>query len=185
MRDNQVSTLKTAIERLKEDFEYNLTLIAGRDEELVQYDATLTNLQKGVKARDMQVSDAKIEVANAESELELAKSHIHEKDVQIEGMRRDLLNQAQGAQFNSEEALRRQQESFDRVRYEYERKLEQSAAELKRLQSDQSAAIDEVLRARDAADDEMRADLRSATSSARTASERQLAAETAAAEHRQ
>eukprot|EP01048_Picozoa_sp_COSAG05_P028297 COSAG05_NODE_8706_length_679_cov_0.767241_2_plen_187_part_01 len=132
MRDQQVETLKAAIERLKEDFEYNLTLIAARDDELTQYDATLADLQKVVRERDVQVSEAKIEVANAESELDLAKSHVREKDAQIESLRHDITNRSQAAQFNMEEALRRQQESFDRVRYEYERKLEASASEIKR-----------------------------------------------------
>ena len=40
-RDQQIASLKGAIAKLKDDFEYNLQLIASRDDELAQYDVSL------------------------------------------------------------------------------------------------------------------------------------------------
>jgi chromosome segregation ATPase len=73
-----------AIAKLKEDFEYNLSLIEGRDRELADYDAKFTNLQSVVRDRDVQLSELKIELADKESSV-----------VQLEQRLKDLEAHAQ------------------------------------------------------------------------------------------
>ena len=62
-REQQIGALKGAIAKLKDDFEYNLQLIASRDDELAQYDASVAEMQETMRLRDVALSDAQIALA--------------------------------------------------------------------------------------------------------------------------
>jgi hypothetical protein len=89
-----------------------------------------------------------------------------------------------GVQWSSEEALRRQREDFERIRLSLEHALEEKEDELQRQCSQADGAVQDVLRGRDAADDLLRQECRSATAAAAQAAMRQQAAERQATELR-
>eukprot|EP01047_Picozoa_sp_COSAG01_P061969 COSAG01_NODE_7809_length_3047_cov_1.815807_3_plen_250_part_00 len=123
-----------------DDFEYNLQLIQGRDDELSQYDETVSELQSLVRERDVQVSEAKIGAADQEDEVRRLQASLKQLEGRLQQAALDAEAQAKGLQWTGEDALRRQQEGFERTRYELERALEAKDEEL-RAQRGDSAAV--------------------------------------------
>ena len=183
-RDGQIAGLQRAIAKLKDDFEYNLQLIASRDDELAQYDASVAELQETMRLRDVALSDAQIALAEKVDAYSQLQSKCKELEGQLRQRDKQAADQLTGVVYSGEESLRRQQEQFDRVRYELERKIEEQTRELELQRAEATTAVDDVLRGRDAADDALRAECRAAAAAATSAVARQEAAEKAAAELR-
>ena len=182
--EGQIATLQTAIGKLKVDFEYNLQLIASRDDELAQYDVSVAEMQETLRMRDVALSDAQIALAEKEDAYNLQERKTKELESQLRQRDKQNADKLTGVVYSGEESLRRQQEQFDRVRYELERKIEEQKRELELQRADATTAVDDVLRGRDAADDALRAECRAAAAAATSAVARQEAAEKTAAELR-
>ena len=183
-RERQITTLKGVIGKLKEDFEYNLGLIASRDDELAQFDATLAELQEAVRSRDVQLSEYQIQLAEKGDGSKQLEAKVAELQAELKAQSKQGDDKIIGVQWSGEEALRRQQEQFDRTRFELERKIEEQGKELELQRAEASTAVDDVLRGRDAADDALRAECRAAASAATAATARQESAEKQTAELR-
>lgn len=76
-KDEKVNLEKLRFRKLKEDFEYNLNLLAERDKELTRYDELFQQLKARDLFRDAEVSEMKIKVADAESKYkQLEMEHV-------------------------------------------------------------------------------------------------------------
>eukprot|EP01044_Picomonas_judraskeda_P022849 COSAG03_NODE_5826_length_1167_cov_0.927903_1_plen_118_part_00 len=97
--------------------------------------------------------------ADAYGQLE---SKCKELEAQLRQRDKQAADKLTGVVYSGEESLRRQQEQFDRVRYELEHKIEEQKKELELQRAEATTAVDDVLRGRDAADDALRAECRAA-----------------------
>ncbi|XP_057313690.1 coiled-coil domain-containing protein 57-like [Hydractinia symbiolongicarpus] len=76
-KDEKVNLEKLRFRKLKEDFEYNLNLLAERDKELARYDELFQQLKARDLFREAEVSEMKIKVADAESKYkQLEMEHV-------------------------------------------------------------------------------------------------------------
>lgn len=54
-RERELAETKKQLEKVKEDFEYNLKLVEGRDDELRRYDVAFANLKQLVYDREKEI----------------------------------------------------------------------------------------------------------------------------------
>ena len=119
-RDQQITAMKGAIAKLKDDFEYNLQLIASRDDELAQYDASLAEMQETMRMRDVALSDAQIALAEQvdsysqlEGKCKELQSQVRQRDKQAEAATK--LDARDAALQRGEEDRRRALEAPERA----------------------------------------------------------------------
>lgn len=70
-KDRQINNEKMRLKKLKEDFQYNLTLLEDRDQELRRYDVLFMQIKNVNSLRDGEQSDLKIQL----DDLRLKLSH--------------------------------------------------------------------------------------------------------------
>lgn len=70
-KDRQINNEKMRLKKLKEDFQYNLTLLEDRDQELRRYDVLFMQIKNVNNLRDGEQSDLKIQL----DDLRLKLSH--------------------------------------------------------------------------------------------------------------
>lgn len=80
-KNNQIDELNQKIEKIQDDFNFNLTLIDERDKELVDYESKFSNIKKLLKEKTIELSELKANSADCEQKFknELAKSKMQEK----------------------------------------------------------------------------------------------------------
>ncbi|EIE22162.1 hypothetical protein COCSUDRAFT_55861 [Coccomyxa subellipsoidea C-169] len=69
-REEQLSTVSSRFLQLRQDFEYNLQLLDGRDAELMQYEAEVEGLQSGLEQQGCLVEELQASLSKAQTDLE-------------------------------------------------------------------------------------------------------------------
>jgi hypothetical protein len=64
-KDKQLEDHRFKIEKLKEDFKYNLKLIEDRDTELERYDAMFNNFKEVIRSKDIELSEMRIQITDS------------------------------------------------------------------------------------------------------------------------
>ncbi len=66
-REEQLSTVSSRFLQLRQDFEYNLQLLDGRDAELMQYEAEVEGLQSGLEQQGCLVEELQASLSKAQT----------------------------------------------------------------------------------------------------------------------
>lgn len=85
-KDRQINNEKMRLKKLKEDFQYNLTLLEDRDQELRRYDVLFMQIKNVNSLRDGEQSDLKIQLDDLRLKLsheEKAKEELQEHYQQV------------------------------------------------------------------------------------------------------
>lgn len=61
-KDATIEEQLIKIDKLKEDFQYNLKLIEDRDTELERYDTMFNNFKEVIRTKDVEISELRIQV---------------------------------------------------------------------------------------------------------------------------
>lgn len=64
-KDEVIEEQQAKIDKLKEDFQFNLKLIADRDTELERYDAMFNNFKEVISSKDGEISELRIHAADS------------------------------------------------------------------------------------------------------------------------
>ena len=121
-RDELLQT-QTKLQKLQDDFMYNLRLLDERDRELETYDREYTRLQAEASEKDKTLVETRTALAGYQSEVKQAKLQASEAEAQFRQKTMELREAAETARFGKEEALLRQKEDFDRERRELGRRI--------------------------------------------------------------
>ncbi|KAM5272703.1 coiled-coil domain-containing protein 57 [Ctenodactylus gundi] len=127
---HQLEKAREKLQRLQEDFVYNLQVLEERDQELERYQAALLQARAREEARQAEASELKIEVAKLRQELaregrraeelqEQQRLRLQEHHLELERLHSDK---------NSE--MDRQREQYEDLKWKLERKLAELDGEL-------------------------------------------------------
>ena len=143
-RDELLQT-QTKLQKLQDDFMYNLRLLDERDRELETYDREYTRLQAEAGEKDKNLVETRTALAGYESEVKQAKLQASEAENQFRQKAMELREAAETARFGKEEALLRQKEDFDRERRELGRRINDFEDELDTSRREISASFGEKM----------------------------------------
>lgn len=118
------------LQRLQEDFVYNLRVLEERDRELERYDAEFAQARRREEAQQAEASELKIEVAKLKQELsrEARRSEELQRQHQLTLQEHRLELGRVHSDKNSE--LDQQREQYENLRWKLERKLKELDGEL-------------------------------------------------------
>ncbi|KAM9773025.1 coiled-coil domain-containing protein 57 [Syngnathus typhle] len=138
----ECSSLSYQNQKLKEDFQYNLSILDEREKELKRYDVITTRAVNAEQTRREELSRLRIQVATLEEkqakdavarqeELRLSQNKAAQQRLQLEELRHSMTG-----------ATQKQTEEHERTK----RRLRQMEGELARQKQEMTAACDKTLR---------------------------------------
>eukprot|EP00762_Andalucia_godoyi_P005045 ANDGO_01431.mRNA.1 hypothetical protein PPTG_11060 len=80
-KDGELAESRRKFKKLREDFEYNYTLLRDRDAELERYDSMFDVYKRTIKDRDAEVSELKIRLSDAEARF---RKQLESRDAVLE-----------------------------------------------------------------------------------------------------
>ncbi|XP_051038398.1 coiled-coil domain-containing protein 57 [Phodopus roborovskii] len=118
------------LRRLQEDFVYNLQVLEERDRELERYDAEFTQARRREEAQQAEVSELKIEVAKLKQALTREARRVEELQHQHQLRLQEHHLELERVHSDKKNEIDRQQEQYENLKWELERKLRQLDGEL-------------------------------------------------------
>ncbi|XP_049615586.1 coiled-coil domain-containing protein 57 isoform X2 [Syngnathus scovelli] len=142
----ECSSLRYQNQKLKEDFQYNLSILDEREKELKRYDVITTRAVNAEQTRREELSRLRIQVATLEEkqakdavarqeELRINQNKAAQQRLQLEELRHSMTG-----------AIQKQIEEHERTKFEAQRRLRQMEGELARQKQEMTAACDKKLR---------------------------------------
>lgn len=108
---------------LKDDFEYNLKLLEGRDEELRRYDISFSNMKRMVEEKDAIVSELKSAVAKLESRVKQEQQRNNELEVYYQEKIQELRTEAEDLRLSSTEEHKQTVTEYEVLLNDYKKKM--------------------------------------------------------------
>ncbi|XP_037134598.1 coiled-coil domain-containing protein 57 isoform X2 [Syngnathus acus] len=142
----ECSSLRYQNQKLKEDFQYNLSILDEREKELKRYDVITTRAVNAEQTRREELSRLRIQVATLEEkqakdaiarqeELRISQNKAAQQRLQLEELRHSMTG-----------AIQKQIEEHERTKLEAQRRLRQMEGELAQQKQEMTAACDKKLR---------------------------------------
>ncbi|XP_059892564.1 coiled-coil domain-containing protein 57 [Gadus macrocephalus] len=145
----QLSSLRQRFKQLREDFQYNLSVLEDRDRELERYDAEAAKAQTVESARLEELSQLRIQVAK------LSDQKARETQERGQELRRSQLKatehrvQLEKLQGSMAADLQKQREDYEGMKRHLERRIKEVEGELALQRQEMTADFDNVLRLRE------------------------------------
>ncbi|CAL8303721.1 unnamed protein product [Lota lota] len=145
----QLSSLRQCFKQLREDFQYNLSVLEDRDRELERYDAIAAKAQTVESARLEELSQLRIQVAK------LSEQNVRETQERGQELRRSQqkvtqhrvqLERLQGSMAGD---IQKQREDYEAMKRHLERRIKEVEGELALQRQEMTADFDSVLRLRE------------------------------------
>ncbi|ETK86902.1 hypothetical protein L915_08544 [Phytophthora nicotianae] len=163
-KETAATAAKQKLNKLQEDFKYNLKLLEGRDEELALYDANFASLKNVVRDREAELSESRAREAEFQAELQRAKKRAGEQEVHYQQKLKDARAQMEGTRWKFDDELRRQEDAMESLRRNMERQLREKDEEVENQRRELTVTLDDAMRQRETefkrANDELQGKLR-------------------------
>ncbi|XP_049996447.1 coiled-coil domain-containing protein 57 isoform X1 [Alexandromys fortis] len=118
------------LQRLQEDFVYNLQVLEERDRELERYDFEFTQARRREEAQQAEASELKIEVAKLKQALSREARHVEELQRQHERTLQEHHLELERVRSSRRNEMDQQQEQYENLKWTLERKLRELDGEL-------------------------------------------------------
>ncbi|KAH8047736.1 hypothetical protein JL720_16012 [Aureococcus anophagefferens] len=149
-RDRQLDLAAQRLDKLKEDFSYNLSLIAERDAELATLEEERGQLRDAVRDRDDRLEELRGEVADREKALEGGNESAAQREAYWQSKLGELRSEGDALRWEAKESARAAKEGEAALRLEYASKLRDAAEDAERSRRDLQQALEDGGRRRDA-----------------------------------
>eukprot|EP00072_Mus_musculus_P054262 XP_006534298.1 PREDICTED: coiled-coil domain-containing protein 57 isoform X4 [Mus musculus] len=127
---NRLEETQGKLQRLQEDFVYNLQVLEERDRELERYDVEFTQARQREEAQQAEASELKIEVAKLKQDLTREARRVGELQHQHQLMLQEHRLELERVHSDKNSELAHQREQNERLEWELERKLKELDGEL-------------------------------------------------------
>ncbi|CAM9531069.1 unnamed protein product [Phaeothamnion confervicola] len=187
-REEALEATRATLDRLKEDFRYNLSLIDDRDRELDRYEVAVADLTARLRESEAEASELRTQMADAAAAAAAADSRSAEVVHYWQAKCKDLKAEIETARATAENAQRRQREAVESMRTALQRELRDRDDDMEAQRRDMAASFDELMRQREAElrrrDGELTSQLKDMESAATQAAKAAAKAREEAAEQR-
>nr|XP_048285221.1 coiled-coil domain-containing protein 57 isoform X2 [Myodes glareolus] len=130
MQEKHLEETRGQLQRLQEDFVYNLQVLEERDRELERYDVEFTQARRREEAQQAEVSELKIEVAKLKQALSREARHVAELQHQHERTLQEHHLELERVRSDRKNEIDHQQEQYENLKWKLERKLRELDGEL-------------------------------------------------------
>ncbi|GAB1297193.1 Coiled-coil domain-containing protein 57 [Apodemus speciosus] len=127
---NRLEEAQGKLQRLQEDFVYNLQVLEERDRELERYAVEFTQARRREEAQQAEASELKIEVAKLRQELAREARRSEELQRQHQLMLQEHRLELERAHSDNNSKLDHQREQYENLKWKLERKLKELDGEL-------------------------------------------------------
>ena len=149
-RDGQLAVASERLEKLKEDFSFNLGLIGERDAELSALEAGTAALEQTVRERDEAAEELRRCVSDMEKQLAGGVESNAARESYWATKCSELRSENDACRWAAKEAERTWRESEASLRLEWASKLKDAAEDAAHAKRDLAAALEDCGRRRDA-----------------------------------
>ncbi|KAM4843306.1 coiled-coil domain-containing protein 57 [Thomomys bottae] len=127
---SRLEEAQARLQRLQEDFVYNLQVLEERDQELEHYDALFTQARAQEEARQAETSELRIQVAKLKQALAREARRVEELQQQQQLRMQEHRLELERIHSEKNSELDQQQEQYENLKWRLERKLEEVDGEL-------------------------------------------------------
>uniref|UniRef100_H0X168 Coiled-coil domain containing 57 n=1 Tax=Otolemur garnettii TaxID=30611 RepID=H0X168_OTOGA len=127
---SQLEDAQRKLQRLQEDFVYNLQVLEERDLELEHYEAAFAQARARDEARQAEVSELKIEVAKLKQTLAQEARRAEELQQQHQHRLQELRLELERVHSDKNGEINHHREQYENLKWRLERKLEELDGEL-------------------------------------------------------
>nr|CCA21418.1 conserved hypothetical protein [Albugo laibachii Nc14] len=145
-KESENAILKQKLVKLQEDFQYNLKLLEGRDEELAQYDNTFMTLKKQSHCQAEEISELKASMAELRSELTREKKNVQAKETEIQIRSKEFRIQLEEFNWSYEDRIKQLEKSLDQNRQHTERLIDQKNEDFEAERIEWKQNMDQLVR---------------------------------------
>lgn len=143
----ELASLQQEHSALLGDFRFNLTLIAERDDELVQFERACEDLRDRLYASEGRLSEAAVAIASVEDARASDRAAANDRAAALERRIREARLDAEASKRAADEEARRERERAESARREYALALHNQGEAMRRELAEAAAAFDtKVLR---------------------------------------
>jgi chromosome segregation ATPase len=151
-KDAELAELRGRMHQLREDFQYNLTLLDERDRELERYDIQFARMTSDAEDAARRLREAQLAAAEAVSDAKQGQQRGAEGEAHYAQRTAEMRDALEAERYAREEALLRQREEFDAHRRALLRQVSDRDELLETQRLDMlNATADQVRRAQEGA----------------------------------
>ncbi|XP_063445953.1 coiled-coil domain-containing protein 57-like [Mytilus trossulus] len=148
-KDKQLNEEKSKLQKLKEDFKYNLKLLEERDQELDRYDKIFVDLKTELSMKNGETSELKIQIDDLKSVI--ARDNQAKDELQRHYQQRLKEKQAEVDSFkcNKDAELQDERKEFEQFKRNLQRKMTEVEEELDTQRRELETSYEDVLKKRE------------------------------------
>ncbi|CAC5378969.1 unnamed protein product [Mytilus coruscus] len=148
-KDKQLNEEKSKLQKLKEDFKYNLKLLEERDQELDRYDKIFVDLKTELSMKNGETSELKIQIDDLKSVI--GRDNQANDELQRHYQQRLKEKQAEVDSFkcNKDAELQDERKEFEQFKRNLQRKMTEVEEELDTQRRELETSYEDVLKKRE------------------------------------
>lgn len=124
-KNHEIYDMSEKLEKIQEDFSYNLQLIDERDEELIELEGKQEILRKLVKEKDQEISEIRAHLAGSDEKIRNLNTKFSQKEKSLLEDRDSLRNKLSELKINKETEIIELKKEFDGERNKFKRIIEE------------------------------------------------------------
>ncbi|CAG9328285.1 unnamed protein product [Blepharisma stoltei] len=128
-KNTYIKQLLSQIEKIQEDFNYNVQLIDERDTELIELESKIDILKKLIKEKDTDISELRAYISNLEEKVKTSSSKNTNREKSLISERDELREKIIEIKINKESEIAELKSAFEKGYAKIRQSLEESKAE--------------------------------------------------------
>lgn len=148
-KDQLYEDLKAKLAQMQEDFNYNLSLIDGRDAELEELEGKLELLKTACRDKETETEELRDALRAADDRIRSFEERRKSSERQLQDNRETLREQLTAIQWEKADILKRKDEELKTLRADYEARLRDKELEVVTASKDSSQSLELSLRTRE------------------------------------
>ena len=131
-KEKDITEHKQRLQKMKDDFCFNLKLLEERDAELERYDASFSSLKAVVRERDQELSELKIATAELQHSVKQERERAAEAESYYQQKVAQLREEGEAARWKRDDELRTQRDEFESLKRDFVRQVRELQDTLER-----------------------------------------------------
>lgn len=148
-KDLLCEEMKGKLAQMQEDFNYNLSLIDGRDAELEDLENKLEVLKNACREKEEEAEELRDALRTADERIRSFEDRKKQNDRQFQDNRSTLREQIAALQFEKSEYIKQKDDEMRSLRSDYEARLRDKELEVMTAVKGHSQSLEMTLRSRD------------------------------------
>ena len=129
-RNFTIQELQQKLEKIQEDFQYNLNLIDDRDAELLEIEEKFENIRKILKQKDTEISELRATIASLEQRVKIENNKIKTSEMVLIQSRDQLREELAEVKWKKEDEIRKLLKTLEETEKKFEKLLREKDEEI-------------------------------------------------------